>query len=230
MSIGKELKRLRQARGLTQEQVAAQLGVTRQTVSSYESDRTRPDLEGLSALCALYGTDLPALLDGPDPRAHRRIRVTAWVLLAVLFVLSLVGPALLWAADRFFPLVAPGETEARSSVDDGTTLYLQTHLRLTEAWAGVDSALLVASLVGAAALVVLLLAARTPMPPRSVGRWLGLALGALLVPPLPFALTDPLFAPVSYYVPHVHAAAYLILGAAVYAAVRLSRRRRQGRP
>ena len=115
MSIGKELKRLRQARGLTQEQVAARLNVTRQTVSSYESDRTRPDLEALTALCALYGTDLMALLYGPDPRDHRRIRVAAWVLLAVLFVLSMAGPILLWAADRFFPLLAPGERSARAS-------------------------------------------------------------------------------------------------------------------
>lgn len=230
MSIGKELKRLRQARGLTQEQVAARLNVTRQTVSSYESDRTRPDLEALTALCALYGTDLMALLYGPDPRDHRRIRVAAWVLLAVLFVLSLAGPILLWAADRFFPLLAPGERSAQFSVDDGTALYLQTHLRLTDAWAGVDGALLLTAGVGAALLVVLLLTARSPMPPRSIGRWLGLALGALLVPPLPFALTDPLHGPIDYCVPHVHAAAYLAVGAAVYALARLLRRRGQDGP
>ena len=115
-------------------------------------------------------------------------------------------------------------------MDDGTALYLQTHLRLTDAWAGVDGALLLTAGIGAALLVVLLLTARSPMPPRSIGRWLGLALSALLVPPLPFALTDPLHGPIDYCVPHVHAAAYPAVGAAVYALARLLRRRGQDGP
>ena len=42
MSIHQNLRQLRQLRGLTQEHVATQLGLTRQALSSYESGRTRP--------------------------------------------------------------------------------------------------------------------------------------------------------------------------------------------
>lgn len=43
--IGKNIKRLRLAKGYTQQQLANLLGITRQAVSSYESDRTQPDFE-----------------------------------------------------------------------------------------------------------------------------------------------------------------------------------------
>lgn len=43
-SIHENLKQLRRARNLTQEDVADRLGFARQTISSYESGRTQPDV------------------------------------------------------------------------------------------------------------------------------------------------------------------------------------------
>ena len=79
LSIHAQLKLLRQARGLTQEEVAGRIGVTRQAVSSYESGRTRPDLETLERLAALYQVALEDLLYGTDrlARQRRRLRITA---------------------------------------------------------------------------------------------------------------------------------------------------------
>ena len=45
--IGKNLKQLREQKGLKQEQLAELLFVTRQTVSNYENGRSRPDIETL---------------------------------------------------------------------------------------------------------------------------------------------------------------------------------------
>ena len=50
MAINHELRQLRLARGMTQEQAAERLGVTRQALSSYETGRTRPDLDTLLRL------------------------------------------------------------------------------------------------------------------------------------------------------------------------------------
>ena len=44
MTIGSNIKKLRVARGLTQDQLAERLSVTRQTVSSWERAASRPSL------------------------------------------------------------------------------------------------------------------------------------------------------------------------------------------
>ena len=44
--IRENLKRLRTDRGLTQEQLAQRVHLTRQAISSYESGRTQPDKKG----------------------------------------------------------------------------------------------------------------------------------------------------------------------------------------
>ena len=43
--IGKNIRKLRESKGLTQDQLAEKLFVTRQTVSNYETGRTRPDVD-----------------------------------------------------------------------------------------------------------------------------------------------------------------------------------------
>lgn len=43
--ISKNIRALRTAKGLTQEELAAALHVTRQTVSNYENGRSRPDID-----------------------------------------------------------------------------------------------------------------------------------------------------------------------------------------
>ncbi len=67
--IGKNIRDLRCAAGMTQEQLAEKLFVTRQTVSSYETGRTRPDLDMLPRIADALGTDANAVLYGP-PDAH----------------------------------------------------------------------------------------------------------------------------------------------------------------
>ena len=57
MNLGENLRALRQSRGMTQQQAAERLNVTRQTVSGYESNRTRPDIDMLRT-----GFALPVLL------------------------------------------------------------------------------------------------------------------------------------------------------------------------
>ena len=44
MDIGMKMKKARINAGLTQEQVAESLGVSRQTISNWENDKTYPDI------------------------------------------------------------------------------------------------------------------------------------------------------------------------------------------
>ena len=87
--IARNLKRLRRQRGLTQEELAARLHVTRQAVSNWERNRNLPELEILLSAAELLGVGVDELLYGPRPAegvaapANRRRRtVTAGALWA----------------------------------------------------------------------------------------------------------------------------------------------------
>ena len=47
MKIGNKINQLRKLSGMTQEQLAEKLNVSRQTISKWESDSTSPDLESI---------------------------------------------------------------------------------------------------------------------------------------------------------------------------------------
>lgn len=64
LQIGGFLKQLRTQRGLTQEQLGAQLGVSNKTVSRWETGTYLPPVEMLQALSEFYGVSINELLSG----------------------------------------------------------------------------------------------------------------------------------------------------------------------
>lgn len=62
MNIGDRLKRYRKSSRLTQEQVAKKLYVSRATISSWETNRTFPDIEKIIYLSEIYQVSLDQLL------------------------------------------------------------------------------------------------------------------------------------------------------------------------
>lgn len=75
LAMAQRLVDRRKAAGLSQEALAAQLGVSRQAVSKWERSESSPDTDNLIALAALYGVSLDELLYGEavasadDPQA-----------------------------------------------------------------------------------------------------------------------------------------------------------------
>lgn len=64
LAMAQRLVDRRKAAGLSQEALAAQLGVSRQAVSKWECSESSPDTDNLIALAALYGVSLDELLYG----------------------------------------------------------------------------------------------------------------------------------------------------------------------
>ena len=73
MSIGKTIKKLRHERDITQEQLAAYLGITSRAVSQWECDRTAPDITQLPLLSAIFDTTTDAILGVDLQRNEERI-------------------------------------------------------------------------------------------------------------------------------------------------------------
>ena len=65
MGFGENLMRSRKKSGLSQEEVAAKLGISRQTVSKWELGETLPDIQQAKKLSTLYHITLDELVE-PD--------------------------------------------------------------------------------------------------------------------------------------------------------------------
>ena len=73
MFFGGNLQFLRRTNGMTQEKLASRMGVSRQTVSKWESGEVTPELGKLMELCDVFGCSLDGLLrsdltEGKDDR------------------------------------------------------------------------------------------------------------------------------------------------------------------
>lgn len=64
MAFPENLQFLRQQHAVTQEQLAEELGVSRQSVSKWESGGSFPEMETLLRICDLYNVNLDTLLRG----------------------------------------------------------------------------------------------------------------------------------------------------------------------
>ena len=62
LEIANRLQKLRKEKGYSQEQLAAELGISRQAVSKWERAESSPDTDNLICLAKLYGVSLDELL------------------------------------------------------------------------------------------------------------------------------------------------------------------------
>lgn len=66
MNLGERIFELRKQNGLSQEELAEKLGVSRQSVSKWESGNVMPDIDKAVAMCELFGVTTDYLLTGKD--------------------------------------------------------------------------------------------------------------------------------------------------------------------
>ncbi len=104
MELHEKLQELRKSRGLTQEQLAQRIYVSRTAISKWESGRGTPSIDSLKALSAFFAVSVDELLSGDalltlaqeeTKQRERRIRHLVFGLLdccaAMLFFLPFFG-------------------------------------------------------------------------------------------------------------------------------------------
>ena len=64
--VGKNIKKVREEKGITQEQLAERLNVTRQAVSNWENEKTQPDIETLDRIALALDVDIERLIYGKE--------------------------------------------------------------------------------------------------------------------------------------------------------------------
>ena len=110
MQIGTKLKNARTASGLTQEQAAEALGVSRQTISNWENERSYPDIVSVIRMSDLYAISLDRLLKEEQPVkqtymeyleestnvVRSRTKLSKIILVAVYLVLWAAAEVVFW--------------------------------------------------------------------------------------------------------------------------------------
>lgn len=92
--IGINIRTIRIQRGITQEELAQRLFLTRQAISSYETGRTRPDIDMLLKIAEILNTDTNTLLYGPQPTKESKkakLELIFCAAVALLFGLTYVS-------------------------------------------------------------------------------------------------------------------------------------------
>lgn len=72
MEIGNKVQQLRKLSGMTQEQLAEKINVSRQTISKWESGGTSPDLKSIVKISKLFQVSLDDLLTEEDTSAANK--------------------------------------------------------------------------------------------------------------------------------------------------------------
>lgn len=105
--IGKNIRDLRQLKNMTQDTLAEKLYVTRQTVSNYETGRTRPDVDMVIKIAEVLETDANTILYGiPAPPERktdlRKLLIAACALVVLIPLHSWVGNITEWYRQTWY--------------------------------------------------------------------------------------------------------------------------------
>lgn len=74
MEIGNQIKKYRNELGLSQEELADKIFVTRQTISNWENEKNYPDIKSLVMLSSLFGISLDSLVKGDLEEMKKQIK------------------------------------------------------------------------------------------------------------------------------------------------------------
>ena len=111
MTFGENLQFLRKRAGMTQEELAEKMEVSRQSVSKWESNAAYPEMDAILRLCGLFRCDLDTLLRGDVSRRFGE-DASLWdrhmnsfaAAMAAGVALILLGVTLLLLVGEFFAL------------------------------------------------------------------------------------------------------------------------------
>ena len=105
MEFAEQIRNRRIERGLSQDEVAEAIYVSRQTISNWETDKTYPDVESLLRLSALFDASVDELIKGDAATLERMVAIDmrkmnwltwAMIISIVLAIAFFFGLSLAW--------------------------------------------------------------------------------------------------------------------------------------
>ena len=113
MELAEQIKQRRIERGMSQEDLAERIYVSRQTISNWENDKTYPDVQSLLLLSEIFGTSVDSLIKGDVDTMTKTIEKDALTFKRLGFVmlvfLLLMIAALVWLSAQLVVWDWPAE-------------------------------------------------------------------------------------------------------------------------
>ena len=116
MEVGGKIRELRAAAGMSQDDLAARVYVSRQTISSWENNKTYPDVQSLLLLSEIFGASVDSLIKGDVETMNETIgrdieTMKRLSCVMVGFLLFMIG-AMIWICFQVFAWGWPLEQTA----------------------------------------------------------------------------------------------------------------------
>lgn len=113
MELKERIQNLRKEKGLSQEELAGRLGISRQSVSKWESGMSQPDLNNVVRLSEIFEVSTDCLLKGEEPLSWQRKACwlnpqKAYILASALNACGLILSEVLWRAWQDWQSIAIG--------------------------------------------------------------------------------------------------------------------------
>lgn len=103
MNIADRIQHLRKTEGISQEQLADSIGVSRQAVSKWESEQSIPDLDKIVLLSDFFEVTTDYLLKGIEPSNDNAEKPDSRIFSAIGTAVNLIGvfiAAMLWITQK----------------------------------------------------------------------------------------------------------------------------------
>lgn len=137
MTFGEKLQLLRKQNGLSQEQLASQLTVSRQTISKWELDTSLPDTENIIQISNIFDVSIDYLLkedaeqgnESTPPNQNHTAIANKSLTSKIMMLVGGVGILVFWILSSVFPAVTSC-AEAGSDtaiVKYGLPAFLEIH-------------------------------------------------------------------------------------------------------
>lgn len=106
MEVGKRIRDERKGAGMSQDDLAARVYVSRQTISSWENDKTYPDVQSLILLSEIFGVTVDSLIKGDvetmTETIDTEVRIMKRLSYVMLGFLALMLLAVVWICVQTF--------------------------------------------------------------------------------------------------------------------------------
>ncbi|MBO0454854.1 helix-turn-helix domain-containing protein [Candidatus Enterococcus murrayae] len=99
MNLSKQIKKLREGAGYSQEELSEKIYVSRQTISNWENERSYPDIHNLLLLSVLFNVTLDELVKGDVETMKKVIKKDemnkySWIMAGTIMAAAILfGPA-----------------------------------------------------------------------------------------------------------------------------------------
>lgn len=101
MNIADRIQHLRKQKGLSQEDLADMVGVSRQSVSKWESEQSIPDLEKIIIMSDIFEVTTDYILKGVESASVSNRRIIKNLYLGFILIFATIAGIWSFAANRF---------------------------------------------------------------------------------------------------------------------------------